>query len=308
MNAYFLDILALVTIILGFFSAIIFQEVFIHLAPYTIVVVALAQFISFMPVKVLSLFKMSLNDMGEVMLWSFLKIIALPLLLWPLAYLFDPNLVAGIILTGGAATAVMAPMIASLLQGNTVRIMQVVIVSSIAMPFSLPLFMELCVGARIEFDMLRMGVVLGLAVAVPTLLAVVVRRVFPALTIYTLKAGPVLGRCLFFFTASGLVAPYALIFKQETAHCLYLMAASAGAVLFSALVGYLVARILGLPFVTGVLSLCFVNFGLTAVIASYFLGPDATILGIGFMLPSMLPVPFLRLWAERKAIKNIIEK
>ncbi len=301
MRNYLLDILVLCAIAFGFFCGIEFETIFIHLAPYTIVVVAVGQFLSFMPIKVLSLFKVSWRHLGEVSLWSALKIAALPLLLYPLAWYVNPDIAAGVVFTGGAATAVLAPMIAGVLRGDMVRVMQVVAITSVIMPFSLPLFMRWCLGAEIEFDLWRMGMMLGLAVVVPSVLAVLVRRYLPKLGALVLRASPVMARCLFFFTASGLVAPYASLFTHNTAHTAYLMAISTAAVVFSAIIGFAFAKLCKMPIITGVLSLSFGNFGLTAVTASHFLGDDATIIAIGFMLPSMLPVPFLRLWAERRA-------
>ena len=308
MRAYLLDIAVLAVIVLGIFCGITLQKIFIYLTPYVIVLVAVGQFLTFMPIRLISLFKMERRHLGEVALWSILKIAVLPMLLWPLAWQLSPNLAAGVVFTGGAATAVLAPMIAGVLHGNTVRVMQVVIVTSAIMPFSLPLLMDLGFGAHIEFDLWRMGLMLGLAVIIPSIAAILVRRYLPRLGALTLRVGPVAGRSTFFFTAAGLTAPYADLFTQDTGHVAYLMCIAAGAVVFACLAGFILAWLVGMPVITGVLCLGFGNFGLTAATASHFLGNDATIIAIGFMLPSMLPVPFMRLWAERRARSTLVSR
>jgi hypothetical protein len=81
-----------------------------------------------------------------------------------------------------------------------------------------------------------------------------------------------------------------------------LTALSWSAALFSALLAVAVVKIWKLPAVTGVLALCFCNFGLAAVTSSHFLDTASTVLIVGFLLPSILPIPLLRWLARRRRL------
>jgi hypothetical protein len=92
MRACFMDALMVGGALAGLFCGVAFDCTFIFIAPYAVVLVGLAQFLSLMPVKVLSLFKINRKQAGEIALWSFLKLLVLPLLLLPLIWLFEPRL------------------------------------------------------------------------------------------------------------------------------------------------------------------------------------------------------------------------
>jgi BASS family bile acid:Na+ symporter len=298
-----MDALMIVGALAGLFCGVVFDHIFIFIAPYAVVLVGFAQFLSLMPVKVLSLFKINRKQAGEIALWAFLKLLALPLLLLPLTWLFEPRLTGAMTMAGGTATAVLAPLIAGILRGDIVRVMQVVMITSLIMPFSLPLLVWLTSGAYIEFDLTSMGLLLGLAIIIPSLLVVMVRRYLPAVAVITLKTGPLLGRLSIFFTAAALISPCAQFVRNNFGYCMRLTALSWAAVLFSALLALAAVKIWKLPAVTGVLTLSFCNFGLAAVTSSHFLDTDSTVLIIGFLLPSILPIPILRMRARARLPK-----
>jgi predicted Na+-dependent transporter len=235
-----------------------------------------------------------------VALWSGFKVLVIPLLFWPLTSLAAPEQVSGMIVSTGTASAVMAPMIVGFLRGNVVRAMQIVIVTSAAIPFTLPFLLKLCLDTEISFNLLEMSFMLSLAVIPPSLLVLFMRRFTPRALEAVSGPAPYVGRFIGFFTVAGAISPYSHIFMNDPLHSLFLFALAFGAVFLASLLGFGVSLLSGLPAVSGVMSLGFGNFGLSIAVASQFLGQDATILALGFMLPCLLPVPFLRLWVDKK--------
>jgi BASS family bile acid:Na+ symporter len=297
---YFLDVLMLLCALLGLIAGLLTPEVFLPISPYAIVIVAIGQFISFLPVRLRALFHLNRPQAGEVIMWSGIKVIVMPLFLWALTAALAPEQAPGMIMAGGAATAVMAPMLAGFLGGEVVRVMQVVLLTSITIPFTLPFLLKLCLGAEAAFSLFNMFLMLALAVVSPSLLVLFMRRFTPRALRAVSRPAPYIGRFLVFFTASSLIAPYAGAVLQDVGHSLFLFALAAGAVLAASGLAFSLCLLLRLPAITGVLVLGLGNFGLSAATASHFLGQDATILAMGFMLPGFLPVPFLRLWADKK--------
>ena len=300
MLAYILDFLLILFAVLGILLALLFPDVFIHLSPYAIICVASTQFLNFLAIRVRDVFRLNARQAGEVALWSAFKLIILPLLLWPLTSLLAPELVPGMLMATGIATAVMAPMIAGFLRGDVIRVMQVVFITSAIMPLSLPFLMRVCLGTEIHFDLFKLGLLLGAGVILPSILAVVLRMLLPGVAYAIQRTTPFVGRALTFFLAAALVAPYGPAIMQDASHALLLSFYSFAAVLICSSIGFLLCLLLNLPATTGMLVLGFANFGLSAATSSYFLGQDATIVAIGFMLPGLLPIPFLRMWAQRR--------
>ncbi|MDR1396403.1 MAG: hypothetical protein LBJ14_01515 [Desulfarculales bacterium] len=286
--------------LLGLGAGVLAPEVFLPVSPYAIVIVAIGQFISFLPVRLKALLRLSPSQAGEVIMWSGIKVMVMPLFLWALTAALAPEQAAGMIMAGGVATAVMAPMLAGFLGGNVVRVMQVVLLTSLIMPFTLPFLLKLCLGAEVAFNLFNMFLMLALAVLSPSLLVLLMRRFTPRALGVIARPAPYIGRFMVFFTASSLIAPYAGAVLQDFCHSLFLFLLASGAVLAASGVAFSLCFFLRLPATTGVLVLGLGNFGLAAATASHFLGQDATVLAMGFMLPSFLPMPFLRLWADKK--------
>jgi BASS family bile acid:Na+ symporter len=303
-SPYILDYLMILSSVLGMLAGLALPEIFRFFAPYTLLFVAMGQFISFLPVNLGSLFRLSLYQSGEVLLWGGLKVLALPLFLWFLASLAAPEQVTGMIVSGGTATAVMAPMIAGFLRGNVVRVMQIVIITSIAIPFTVPFLLNIHLGAAIDFNLLAMSLTLSLAVIPPSLLVLLMRRFTPRALRAVSVPAPYVGRFVGFFMIAGVISPYSDMITHDLTHSLFLFALAFGAVFLASCLGFGFSLLLGLPAVTGVIVLGFGNFGLSAVVASQFLGHDATVLAMGFMLPGLLPVPFLRMWVDKRLTRS----
>jgi BASS family bile acid:Na+ symporter len=295
-SPYILDYLMILSSGLGLLAGLALPDLFCFFTPYALLFVALAQFISFMPVRLRSLFRLSVREGGEVALWSGLKLLVLPLFLWLLTSLIAPEQVPGMIMSGGTATAVMAPMVVGFLRGNVVRMTQIVIVTSVAMPFTVPFLLNLHLDAAVSFDLSAMALTLSLAVIPPSLLVLFMRRFTPNCLRAIAGPAPYVGRFMGFFMVAGVIAPYSHLVIHNPGHSLFLFALAFGAVFLASGMGFGISLLLGMPATTGGLVLGFNNFGVAAVAAGQFLGFDATMLALGFILPGFMPVPLLRLW------------
>lgn len=138
-------------------------------------------FMSFLKIDLAGLARFGPGDAAAVVLWSGLKLIALPVVLWALARWLLPGYALAVLLLTATSTGVTAPFFAVLLGANTVRVLQLVVVTSLLVPLTLPALVRLLMGAEVAIGFMPMARMLLLIIVVPFALSLATRRWLPAL-------------------------------------------------------------------------------------------------------------------------------
>ncbi|RPH89162.1 MAG: bile acid:sodium symporter, partial [Desulfobacteraceae bacterium] len=110
-----------------------------------------------------------------------IKLLALPLGLY---FLFDwlwPEYALPVLLLSGVSTGVTAPFISGLVGAQTTLVLGMVVLTSLFLPFSLPLLVRFLSGAELQISFGAMFRVLALVIFFPALLVTVLRRIGPGL-------------------------------------------------------------------------------------------------------------------------------
>jgi len=258
-------------------------------------------FLSFLDLDFKVLFRLGRDDILEVAIWAAIKLIALPILLWVLAKLTVSDWALPVLLLGGASAGVLAPFFASLLGSDVHRPLQIVVVTSLLIPLTLPVLVDVFLGHQLTIPFSHMFRLLCLMIFVPLTAVPIARRVVPQVLDQVRRARFPLLLTLIFLCNAGVFAPFSTFLRSHVGQALAALGLSSAVALISTSAGLAIGRLGGrlLNGATGAIVLTFVNSMLIIVFASHFFGPRAPLLSAAYTLPFFLIIVPLR-WAVRR--------
>lgn len=297
----------LVTLSLGGLAVGVLWPAFgILVTPWTAELMMVQLFFSFLAVDFQTLMRLRPHEALEVGTISAVKLFVLPGLLWTASLWLPPQHTLAILLLSGTSTGVTAPFIAILLRANPNRMLQVAVLTSALVPFTLPALVSLLMGQHLEIPYTHMVRLLAFILLPPGILAFLLKRYAPGLALKLDRLSILVGLPLFFFITLAVIAPFAgQVTGDPSSVLVSLGLATLLAVIFTA-IGLGLARLWprrldGLSFALG-LTCC--NNVLVAVFASRFFGTDATLLAVLYLLPYFLILLPMR-WLAQRLHRNL---
>jgi bile acid:Na+ symporter, BASS family len=269
--------------------------------PVTIYMMVTVLYLSFLRIDFGALARLKGADLGELAWWSLLKLVVLPVGLWALAAWLAPSWALPVLLLSGVSAGVTAPFFSQLLGGDQARTLQLTVLTSVLVPFTLPALVGLLAGHQINLPLAAMGRMLAMVIFVPLVLAWLTLRLLPALLEPLARIQFPLVVTLFFLINLGVFAPFSSFFFEQAGQVV-------AAVGLSCL---LAAAYFGTAWASGSLSghrldrlscgtgLVFINNVLVVVVAAKFFGPRSPLLAAAYMLPFFLMLLPFRHMARR---------
>jgi len=258
-------------------------------------------FLTFLDLDFKILFKLGRHQILEVAIWSAIKLMVLPILLWGLARLTVSEWALPALLLGGASAGVLAPFFASLLGSDVHRPIQIVVVTSLLIPLTLPVLVEVFLGHQLTIPFSDMFRLLCLMIFVPLAALPIARRLVPQVLDQVRRARFPLLLALIFLCNAGVFAPFSAFLRSHVGQALAALGLSSAVALISTAVGLAMGHLGGrlLNGATGAIILTFVNSMLIIVFASHFFGPRAPLLSAAYTFPFFFMIFPLR-WAVRR--------
>lgn len=261
-------------------------------------------FMSFLKIDLAGLARFGPGDAAAIAGWSALKLIILPVVLWALAHWLLPSYALAVLLLSGTSTGVTAPFFAVLLGANTVRVLQVVVVTSLLVPITLPALVKLLMGAEADIGFLPMARMLLLIIVAPFALSLITRRWLPALARAIDRVSYPISLTLFFLINWGVFAAYQGLLSGRG----WDLALAVGVAFVLAAVycgtGCLAGRLAGRgeDALTGGVMMTYINNVLIIVFAAQFFestSPESPLLAAMYLVPFFFTILPLRAAGRR---------
>jgi BASS family bile acid:Na+ symporter len=252
-------------------------------------------YLSFLRVELMAIIR-SIMDVELIAILLPVKLLAIPLCLFYLTKLFLPSYALPVLLLSGISTGVVAPFISNILAGNTSLVISMVVLSSLLVPFTLPLLVKYLVREEMEISLLAMMRLLALIVFIPIGAREISRRYLPRLIEWEEKVQYPISLGLIACTMLAVFGKYSAFFYREPRQ---IFIAIAVAFLLSAL--YMVIGSIILhgrsreDQLAGGISMAFLNNILVLVFSSHFFGPTAATLAAMYILPFFAMIIPIRL-------------
>lgn len=145
---------------------------------YLMMAMLFLAFIKISPANVVNALR--LNWTG--MLWAtLLRLVITPALTYWVTLALYPPLAFPALLLSGASTGVSSPFFASLCRGNISYCLVMAVVTSMVLPFSLPLMVRVLANTTLDFDLADMALFLTIIIFVPLVIAFAFRSLAPGL-------------------------------------------------------------------------------------------------------------------------------
>jgi predicted Na+-dependent transporter len=273
-------------------------------SPYVLYFMMAILFLSFLRIDFAALLSLGTGTVLEVAAWSAWKLIVLPVILWGLCRVMMPELSLAVLLLAGVSSGVTAPFFAGLLGANVERALQVVVVTSLLLPVTLPALTHMLMEAELAIPYWPMVRMLLLVMFLPLFVALALRRIWPAILPHLERVQFPLALALFLVINLGVFANYADFLPTHLGRvALILLMCCLLALAFTGsgfLLGWLSRG--RLSSLDGSVLMTYINNVLIVVFSARFFGPTETLTAAVYMLPlfvMLLPIRFAVRHSER---------
>jgi len=268
--------------------------------PFVLYLMMLLLFLSFLTIKMDTIYLTLKNSVGTIALLAVVKTIVLPIGVYFLFKAMCPSYALAALLLSGISTGVVAPFISNVVKANSPLVLVMVVITSLLAPFTLPAIIKILLARSVDISLFAMIRTLCLVVFVPIFAVETLRRIKPGVIGGIMRRQFPISLAIFFIINMGVFSQYADFFYQEPAT---ILTALAVAVVLSGI--YLLVGILFLlpgsleNQLAGVISLGNMNSVLIIVFASQFFGPLEATLAAMYHFPFfglILPLKLYHSW------------
>ncbi|MBI5524167.1 MAG: hypothetical protein HY910_16200 [Desulfarculus sp.] len=260
-------------------------------------------FLSFLRLDLKALLRPAPGVLAEVALWTLVKLVVAPVALWGLAAWWLPEWALPVLVLSAMSAGVSGPFFAAMLGADLVRVLMVVVATSLLLPVTLPALVRLLAGAEIAVSFWDMFRLLALVIFGPLALLMLVRRLAPALLRPLERLAFPVSLGLMFMLSAAIFAPFGGHLLQRPGQ--FLLATLLAFALGLAYLGLALActRLSGgrLEPLTGQVTLVYINNVLALVFAGRFLDTPSVLLAGCYLLPYYLALLPLRWLSTREA-------
>ncbi len=173
------DVALMAVVVISIGSAICWPSTWVFLQPHIKYFMMTLLFLSFLRIDFRALSDTSRSSLGRLAVLVCVKLLVLPAALYEVAWFVCREYAVGVLLLSGISTGVVAPFAAGMLGADLVLVLRMVVVTSVAVPFTLPVLVKLLAGAEISIPVADMGNLLGTVIFVPLAVVVLLRRYWP---------------------------------------------------------------------------------------------------------------------------------
>lgn len=294
------DLLLFFVIFASMATAVWYPETGERFQPHILHFMMLLLFLSFIRIDFRALLDASPAALARLVFLVAVKLVVLPALLYWLTLAIVPDFAIPVLLLSGISTGVVAPFVAGIVAADVVRVLRMVIVTSVIVPFSLPALVKVLAGAEITVPMETMVRLLAVVIFVPIVAVLVGRRFAPRVLDAIAARQTPITLALFAIINLGVFSKYASYFFVHPGQLLLslIVVYVLSAILFGAGFAITPGRSLADRLAAGV-SLALMNNVLVIVFSSAFFGPLAPLLAAMYMFPFYTMIVPVRLLARR---------
>jgi len=211
------DLLLLAVILISILLGLLFPEFFRPLRPLPIYCLFALFFLSYLPIEMEMVLKGIKESTLNIVQVCILKVVVFPIIIWLAFDLFFPKYSTAALLLTAISTGVTAPFIAGLVGANTALVLTVVVITSLLVPFTLPLLIKLLLARSTVLPIADMIQTLALVVFIPVLIVEGIRKTMPRLLSEIMKIKYPASLALFGVTNIAIFSQYAVFFHREPA-------------------------------------------------------------------------------------------
>jgi BASS family bile acid:Na+ symporter len=297
------DLILLLVIFSSIMAGVLFPRLGVPFQPLPLYAMMTILFLSFLSIDVAAIWGIIKGATWVMVCFLFIRMVLLPVSVTLLFRALWPTFSLSALLLSGISTGVVAPFISTLVKANTPAVLVMVVASSLLVPFTLPLLVELLFARSLEMSLFAMMRLLLVVIFIPMAAAEFLKRV-------SARAGEKLvgwqyGISLFLFTVTnlGIFSKYSGFFYQKPG----IVLGAAGVAFLLGAVYFLAGLLVSWgrdpkDQLAAVISFGIMNNVLVIVFSAQFFTPLEPTVAAMYMIPFfglILPMRAYRGWKER---------
>ena len=297
------DLILILVTAVGAASGVYFPNQASIFTPAILYLLMGLMFLAFINIDFTLLIRMKRDDLLEVFALVVLKLFLLPIICWLVALWLAPSYALPVLLLSGVSCGVTAPFFAGLLGANVNRTVQLVIISTLVLPLTLPVLVRWLMHDQVNVPFSEMAQLLLTFIFIPLAAALLVRKILPAVVPILGRVGFPVSVTIFFLLFLGIFSRFSDFLQTQHGEVLMALVVAAGVCMIHGLLPIALkfisrGKIDGL---SGAVSMVYLNNILTIVFAANLFGPKAPLLAAVYIAPVFLALIPLRWLSDAEA-------
>ncbi len=240
----------------------------------------------------------------KLIILTIAKLVLIPVGLYALMNLFSltvvpisANLMLSVFLLSGISTGLGSPFVVNFVGGRLPIVVGLIIVTSLSVPFMLPILIFLFFSSNFAIPIFDMIVLLLVVLMLPLIASQLLKKISPKLTDLINKQSLNLSLVFIFLINLGVFAKYSYLFFSNplvTVENIILAFILFG---YYGLTGYGISRLMGLSKddrISAMISMIYINNILIVVFAQQFFGTEIAVLAAFFNIPYYVGILLLK--------------
>lgn len=228
-----------------------------------------------------------------------IKLAALPLLMYAVAYVLYRPFALPVLLLSGISTGLGAPFVANIVGARLALIVGMIVVTSLAAPFTLPALTYLLAGSQFQIPILNMITLLAAALFIPLAAGWAAKKHLPRLSGFADRNSFPMSIVFVVLINFAMFAQFSAYFFSDQIFLIQTIATSFLCFGAYALAGYLAGSISSSDVrqerLSGLISMTHVNNVLVSVFAGQFFGTQVAALAALYNIPYYVGILLIRL-------------
>jgi len=294
------DIILFCVVIASLAGGILLPRVGELFQPFILYLLMILLYLSFLSIRLDAIRRTFSGQALDIARLSILKLIAFPVATYLIFLLVAPAYAPSALLLAGSSTGAVAPFISTLVAANGPLVIAMVVISSLLVPFILPLLVKLIMGQTMEIPLAVMVQMLAAMIFIPLAASEATRRFLPGAVPLIIKGRYAMSLMLFTGTNMGVFSKYSDYFYSHPGAILAAtgMSVLIGAVLFGMGI-FSLGRASTEDRLAAAISVANINSVLIVVFAARFFGPLETMVAAMFLIPFYGLIVPLRIFQRR---------
>lgn len=294
------DIILFCVVIASLAGGILLPRVGEVFQPFILYLLMILLYLSFLSIRLDAIRRTLREQAKDIARLSIVKLIAFPVAIYLLFLLFFPAYAPSALLLAGSSTGAVAPFISMLVAANGPLVIAMVVISSLLVPFILPLLAKLILGQTMAIPLAVMVQMLAAMIFIPLAVSEATRQFLPGAVPLIIKGRYAMSLLLFTGTNMGVFSKYSDYFYSHPGAILAAagMSVLIGAVLFGMGI-FSLGRASAEDRLAAAISVANINSVLIVVFAARFFGPLETMVSAMYLIPFYGLIVPLRIFQRR---------
>lgn len=294
------DIILFCVVIASLAGGILLPRVGELFQPFILYLLMILLYLSFLSIRLDAIRRTFSEQARDIARLSILKLIAFPVAIYLIVLLIAPAYAPSALLLAGSSTGAVAPFISIMVAANGPLVIAMVVISSLLVPFVLPLLVKLILGQTMAIPLAVMVQMLAAMIFIPLAASEATRRFLPGAVPLIIRGRYAMSLMLFTGTNMGVFSQYSDYFYSHPGAILAAtgMSVLIGAVLFGMGI-FSLGRASTENRLAAAISVANINSVLIVVFAARFFGPLETMVAAMFLIPFYGLIVPLRIFQRR---------